>query len=201
MIARISGKLIEVALTDIVVDVNGVGYHLFIPMSTYDKLPKAKENVSLFTILNVREDALELYGFATEDERELFEILISVSGIGTKTALNILSSMPISIFCNAITNSEVKIINKISGIGRKTAERMILELKDKVLKVSPEAKFSKEIPDDSVQAFEDALMALEQLGFKTESSRKLLKKLSEEIPEKECSSENLIRTALQKLNK
>ncbi len=203
MIARITGKLIELGFSHIVVDVGGVGYRIFIPMSTYDRLPDAGKEVSLKTYTQVREDAFNLYGFATDEEKKLFEILISVSGIGAKLALNILSTMPVATFCSAVSNSELAIIKQISGIGKRTAERIVVELRDKVEKLAPGIKYSqtdKDLPDDKRIAAEEALLALEQLGFKRDKISKTLRTLVDKLPNEECSAENLIRQSLQSLN-
>ncbi|OGV49460.1 MAG: Holliday junction DNA helicase RuvA [Lentisphaerae bacterium GWF2_52_8] len=199
MIARISGKLVETGLTEIIVDVHGVGYRLFIPMSTYDKLPLPGNELSLLTYLNVREDAMHLYGFATTEEKQLFGFLIAVNGVGPKTALNVLSSMPVSGICNAIAQGDIKSLKRISGIGPKSAERLIIELRDKVGSISPVAGLSK-IPDEKAKEVEMAVLALEQLGFKRDKAQKTVAELAAGLEEKECSSENLIRKSLQLLN-
>jgi len=202
MIARLKGVLLEINLTQVVVDVHGVGYLVSIPMSTYDRLPRAGSEVILLINTQVREDAINLYGFATPEEKQLFEILLGATGVGPKLALSILSSLPVSSFCAAVVNRDLNVIKRISGIGPKTAERLIVELRDKIGKLAPaiSSAAGKTIPDSVSAAAEDALLALEQLGFKSEKIRKALHKIVEEIPEKECSSENLIRKALQALN-
>jgi len=201
MIAQIRGILSDISLTSIIVDVNGVGYQLFIPMSTYDKLPINGKEVTLLTYMHVREDALQLYGFAKPAEKQLFEMLISVSGIGAKVALNILSSMAVPTFCTSVANEDVKAITCINGIGKKTAERLVIELRDKVRKFAPELAIMGDASDEECEAAIDALLALEQLGFKRERAQKALRKIVAALPEDECSSENLIRKALQALNK
>lgn len=201
MIARLRGKLIEASLTAAIIDVNGVGYRVFIPLSTFDKLPRPGETVEILTYMNVREDAIQLYGFATAQEKDLFELLINVNGVGAKTAVNVLSGTPVSTFCAAIASADIKALSKINGIGKKTAERMIIELRDKVDKISPEAGFTSiKVSDDKKPAVEDALMALEQLGFKRDKSQKVIVDLLAKLDSKECSTENLVRKALQALN-
>ena len=202
MIARLKGILLEINLTQVVVDVHGVGYLVSIPMSTYDRLPRAGSEVILLINTQVREDAINLYGFAVPEEKQLFEILLGATGVGPKLALSILSSLPVSSFCAAVVNRDLNVIKRISGIGPKTAERLIVELRDKIGKLAPaiSSTAGKTIPDTVSAAAEDALLALEQLGFKSEKIRKALHKIVEEIPEKECSSENLLRKALQALN-
>ena len=182
MIAQLTGKVVSLNLTEVVLDVNGVGYFVSIPMSTYDVLPKEGGTATLLTYLQVREDALQLFGFATKNEIEIFKLLITVNGIGAKTALAILSSMNISVFCNAIVNADMKALKHISGIGARSAERMVVELRDKIVKLFPELTFGA-LPQDAPQSreMEDALLALEQLGF--QRAKKPLSRPSEIIRE------------------
>src|SRR5438105_11266533 len=133
MIDFLHGKLVESLPTQVTVDVNGVGYEALIPLSSYDKLPAPGGEVKLLTHLAIREDAHVLYGFMTAAERELFRLLINtVSGIGPKIALNILSGMNVTAFRGAVANGDVKALSQISGVGKKTAERIVVELRDKV---------------------------------------------------------------------
>lgn len=200
MIAGVSGTLVKVSLTKVIVCNNGISYRIFIPMSTYDKMPREGKDVSLLTYFLVREDSLSLFGFATESEKKLFEMLLSVSGIGAKIALNILSSMPVSSFCSAILNDDIKSLSRINGIGKKSAERMVVELRDKAKKLSPELAFPQAVSDPVASATEDAILALEQLGFKYDRVQKTIHQLISSLPEGECTSENLIKKALQNLN-
>ena len=202
MIARLSGKLADINFTQCIIDVHGVGYQVFIPMSTFDKLPREGEDVSLFICTQVREDAISLYGFSTMPEKQLFEILIGTTGVGPKLALSILSSMPVERFSSAVINADLDIIKRISGIGKKTAERLIVELKDKLAKVMQPlvVNSSLAVSDEKALAMEDAIAALEQLGFKRETVRKALEKIINSIPSEEATSENFIRKALQALN-
>jgi len=201
MIAKLSGKLTDINFTQCIVDVHGVGYQVFIPMSTFDKLPREGEEISLFICTQVREDAISLYGFSTMPEKQLFEILIGTTGVGPKLALSILSSMPVERFSSAIINADLDVIKRISGIGKKTAERLIVELKDKLAKVmQPLVDDSMAVSDEKALAMEDAITALEQLGFKRETVRKALEKIVNSIPSEEATSENFIRKALQALN-
>jgi len=202
MIGRISGTLIESAFTEILVDTNGVGYLINIPMSTYDTLPRVGGKTTVLTYMHVREDALELFGFATPEEKQLFRLLLSVSGVGPKVALNILSAMSVQNFCNAVVNSDAKTISKLKGLGKKTSERLILELKGKVATVVPEAQFGKNAaPEGVTKSIEEAALALAQLGFKHDKAVIAVRKVADGISEKECSSENLIKLALSSLNK
>ena len=168
MITFLHGKLVEALPTQVVLDVNGVGYEALIPLSSFDKLPAPGQPVHLLTQLIVREDAHTLYGFMTMAERDLFRLLInSVSGIGPKTALNILSGMNVVTFRGAVAGSDVKALSQISGVGKKTAERIVVELRDKIGAAGAlEAASAKHAlsPDD--QKTNDATLALMALGFK-----------------------------------
>jgi len=202
MIAQLTGRIVSLNLTELILDVNGVGYFVSIPMSTYDVLPKEGGTATLLTWLQVREDALQLFGFAKKEELEIFKLLLAVNGIGAKTALAILSSMNIPTFCNAIINADIKVLKHISGIGPKSAERMIVELRDKIVKLFPELTFAN-LPQDIPQSreMEDALLALEQLGFQRAKIQKAVADLVAKLPEQERSSENIIRKALRELNR
>ena len=168
MIAFLHGKLVEALPTQVTIDVVGVGYEVLIPLSSFDKLPAPGGDVKLLTHLVVREDAHILYGFATAGERELFRLLInSVSGIGPKTALNILSGMNAVAFRGAVAGGDVKSLSQISGVGKKTAERIVVELRDKMGAAGAwEASSAQRAlsPDD--QKINDAVLALMALGFK-----------------------------------
>ncbi|HCE45068.1 MAG TPA: Holliday junction branch migration protein RuvA [Lentisphaeria bacterium] len=202
MIGSLTGILKESSFTEILIDVNGVGYLVFIPLCTFDKLPKVGEKASILVYTNVKEDDIQLYGFATAQEKQLFKLLMTVSGIGPKIALNVLSTMSVSSFCAAVANADLKAINGISGIGKKTAELLVLELKNKVKDISPESSFEKaKVPDALSKSMEDAVRALVQLGFKQENAMKAIHELAAGKDPKECSTENLIRLALRSLNK
>ena len=204
MIAQLTGTLIEASFTEAVVDVGGVGYQILIPMSTFDKLPRPdeKKTVTLLTWLQVREDALTLFGFATRQERDVFLLLITVNGIGAKTALNILSCMNVPSFCQAVASGDLKSLKKISGVGPKSAERILVELRDKIQKIAPETAFGGGAAPTKVdKAVEDAILALGQLGFQGPKFQKLVADVALEIPEDQRSTENIIRKALQALNR
>src|SRR5881394_1018188 len=133
MITFLDGKLVSALPTQAIVDVGGVGYEIFIPLSSYDKLPAAGQDIRILTHLHVREDAQILYGFMTAAERDLFRLLVNnVSGIGPKLALAVLSGMSVERFKAAVVNADIASLSKISGLGKKTAERIVLELKDKL---------------------------------------------------------------------
>src|ERR1051325_11183916 len=162
MITFLEGKLVDVLPTQVTVAVQGIGYEVLIPLSSYDKLPAPGGMVRLLTHLAVREDAHVLYGFMTAAERELFRLLIhNVSGIGPKIALNILSGMNATAFRGAVANGDVKALSQISGVGKKTAERIVVELKDKVGAAGAwEASSAKRGLSDADQKINDAVLAL-----------------------------------------
>lgn len=167
MIARLTGKLIHKSVDYLIIDVNGVGYQLFVPLSTYYKLPEPIDEVSLNTYLHVREDALILYGFHSIDEKNIFLKLISISGIGPRLAMSILSGISSSDLVNAVELQDVTKLVVIPGVGKKTAQRIALELKDK-LKHLEHAKEVKTIGIgyEDIKMREDVLSALINLGYK-----------------------------------
>lgn len=191
MIAQLKGKLVEKNPTDLVVDCGGVGYEVKISLNTFSTLG-SDENVVVYTKMIVREDAQILYGFADKTEREMFNHLISVSGIGPNTAMIMLSSLVPSEIAGAIQNEDVKIIQSIKGIGAKTAQRVIIDLKDKMLKMA----FSTEniFNANNTNQF-DALTALVSLGFDKKSAEKAIDKISTGSE----SVEQLIKEALKVL--
>jgi len=168
MITFLNGKLAESLPTQVVVDVNGIGYEALIPLSSYDLLPPAGQPVKLLTQLIVREDAHTLYGFMSAAERDLFRLLINnVSGIGPKTALNILSGMNVVAFRGAVANGDVKSLSQISGVGKKTAERIVVELRDKIGAAGAlEAASAQHALSSDDQKTNDATLALMALGYK-----------------------------------
>ncbi|HXC98684.1 MAG TPA: Holliday junction branch migration protein RuvA [Verrucomicrobiae bacterium] len=168
MITFLHGKLVEALPTQVVVDVHGVGYDVLIPLSSYDKLPSPGGEIKLLTHLAIREDAHVLYGFMTSAEREMFRLLINnVSGIGPKIALNVLSGMNVTALRGAVANADVKAISQISGVGKKTAERIVVELKDKIGAAGAwEALSATRALSDADQKINDAVLALMALGFK-----------------------------------
>lgn len=168
MITFLHGKLIEALPTQVIINVNGVGYEVLIPLSSYDKLPAPGQPVTLLTHLAVREDAHVLYGFMSAAERQLFRLLINtVSGIGPKIALNILSGINVIAFRGAVAAGDVKTLSQVSGVGKKTAERIIIELKDKI---GPggllEAQSAQRALSPDEQKANDAVLALIALGYK-----------------------------------
>lgn len=199
MIGRLKGVLAEVSptFTEIILDVNGVGYQLFIPLSTFDKLPREGGETTLLVHTHVREDSITLYGFATKEEKELFGAVITVSGIGAKLALNVLSSMTVASFWAAVRNRDVKRLSRINGVGKRTAERLAIDLKGK----GPAFATEEELPEDvDAKAAEEAVMALESLGFSHDKAAKAIHKLLTTLPKEEIDAETLIKQALQALN-
>jgi Holliday junction DNA helicase RuvA len=196
MIGRITGELVEASFSEALVDVNGVGYILAIPISTFDALPKIGEKVSLTTWLSVREDALDLYGFATPEEKELFLLLRTVSGVGPKVALAVLSSMNVQNFRAAVAAEDVAALTALKGLGKKTAERIILELKGKIGNMRAEtAGTAPGTP--GAKAVDDAVRALARLGFPNDASAKAVREARGKLPEgSEPTAEELIKAAL-----
>jgi Holliday junction DNA helicase RuvA len=201
MIARLRGTLLESDLTTAVIDVHGLGYAVSVPMSTYDKLPRVGEPVDLHTHFHVREDTQQLFGFATVQERELFRLLITVSGVGPRLALNVLSCMSVKAFCRTILDEDVKALSKVNGIGKRSAERLVVELRERVGDVAPEAAFDAAGGESAVsREAQDAITALETLGFRADAARKAVTALCTDAAPERPTAENLIRKALSILN-
>jgi len=199
MIAFLRGVLVEGLPTQIVVEVNGVGYEVLIPLSSYDKLPGPGQEVKLLTYLVVREDAHLLYGFMTAAERDLFRLLINtVSGIGPKSALNVLSGISVAAFRVAVANGDVKALAQISGIGKKTAERIVVELKDKVGAAGAwEAASAQRALSPQDQKLNDAVLALMALGFKQVEAHDAVRQAQGSLGA-QASVEELVRACLRK---
>lgn len=197
MISFLRGKIAEALPQCLVLDVNGVGYEVRIPLSTYDTInPVEGQVVTLKTHLNIRENAQVLYGFATDAERDIFRLLIDhVSGIGPATAISVLSGLNVGAFKSAVVSGDVQAIARAKGVGKKTAERIVLELKDKVGVAST---WEAQQQGATTQAAADAELALVALGFKQTEARKALKSLLEEHPE--ASADELIRAALRHMS-
>ncbi len=179
MIALVRGTLAYKSTDHVIIDVGGVGYRLFIPLSTFYSLPETGE-ARLYTHTHVREDALLLYGFLTIEEKDLFCILIGISGIGPKLAINILSHIPVADLKNAIAAGDVKRLSGLPGIGKKTAERLVLELKDKVGPVDAnrtETGASSLAGKSSGDLINDVISALVNLGYKESQARKVLENM------------------------
>ena len=193
MISHIQGKLVEKSPTDVVIDCNGVGYHINISLHTYSLLPKT-DFVKLFTHLIIKEDSHSLYGFVEKSEKEIFKMLLTVSGIGAGIARTMLSSIEPKQIINALASGNVGTIQSIKGIGAKTAQRAILDLKDKVLKIYDLDEVSM---SQSNTNRDEALSALEVLGFVRKSSEKIVDKIITENPD--ATVETIIKQALKNL--
>lgn len=198
MIAFVRGKLVEALPTHVVIDVNGVGYEVYIPVSSYEKLPKIGSEVCLLTHLSIREDAHVLYGFVTQEERDIFRLLINtVSGIGPKIALNVLSGMSPTAFKGAVASGDVKALSKISGVGKKTAERIVVELKDKIGAVGAwEAESARRGMSPEEQKINDAVLALLALEFSRDEAFKAVREAYNQLGAN-ATVEELVRASLR----
>jgi holliday junction DNA helicase RuvA len=199
MITFLQGKLVEALPTQAIVDVQGVGYEVLIPLSSFDKLPQPGQDVHLLTQLIIREDAHTLYGFMSRAERDLFRLLIhNVSGIGPKIGLNILSGISVTAFRGAVANGDVKTLSQISGVGKKTAERIVVELKDKVGAAGAwEAASAQRTLSASDQKLNDAALALMALGFKQAEAHDAAR-AAQAVLGDQASVEDLVRACLKK---
>jgi len=193
MITQIRGRLVEKSPTEVVVDCNGVGYLLHISLNTFSNLPD-QENVILYTHLSIREDAHTLFGFISKIEREVFKLLISVSGVGPSIARTMCSSMTSEEIQQAIASENVAVIQSVKGIGAKTAQRVIVDLKDKILKTFTLSENS--IGSNNTNK-DEALSALEVLGFNRKQSDKVVTSVLKVNPD--ASVESIIKLALKNL--
>src|SRR5437016_13583058 len=199
MITFLHGKLIEALPTQVVVEVQGMGYEVLIPLTSYDRLPQPGQEMKLLTHLVVREDAHMLYGFMSAAERELFRLLINtVSGIGPKIALNILSGISATAFRGAVAGGDVKALSQISGVGKKTAERIVVELKDKIGAAGAwEASSAPRALSPEDQRVNDAVLALMALGLKQLEAHDTVRKALSSLGQ-EATVEDLVRACLKK---
>ena len=196
MIGRITGLLIEMRPPQIIVECNGVGYEIEAPMTTIWALPELNQKVSLYTHLAVREDAHLLYGFVSESERALFRSLLKVNGVGTKMALVILSGMDADAFAECVHGGDIARLTALPGIGKKTAERLIVEMRDRVVRVSSKG-ISAPLPAGSrlIDAVSDAISGLVALGYKPHEASRFVHGLETEG----MKSEEIIRIVLKSL--
>lgn len=204
MIAYLLGKLLEKEANSVIVDVNGVGYEVAIPLSTFYELGEVGSDVALRIYTYVREDTLSLFGFKTMREKELFLKLISVSGIGAKSGIGILSGMSADEIINAIRSNNLVRLNSIPGIGKKTAERIVIELRDKINSISAgtiETSQTSETPTvpSGNDVYDDAVSALTNLGYQRQFAEKALNQAMQEGTE--MSVQKLLRRSLQLLAK
>lgn len=193
MIAHLQGKLVEKSPTQVIIDCGGVGYHVNISLHTYSLLPNT-DFIKLFTHLQIKEDAHTLFGFVEKSEREIFKLLLSVSGIGASIARTMLSSLDPKQITNAIASGDVVLIQSIKGIGSKTAQRVILDLKEKVLKLYDLDEISMSQNNTNR---DEALSALEVLGFVRKASERIVEKIIKDAPD--SSVEYIIKQALKNL--
>ncbi|WP_315512421.1 Holliday junction branch migration protein RuvA [Capnocytophaga sputigena] len=194
MITQLQGKLVEKNPTHVVIDCHGVGYFVNISLNTYSALPEG-EAIKLYTYLQIKEDAHTLYGFLTKTEREVFVLLLSVSGVGASTARTMLSSLTAAHVRSAIINGDVATIQAVKGIGAKTAQRVVLDLKDKMLKLQDFEEVSISTLNTNK---EEALAALEVLGFVRKQAEKVVDSIIKSNSE-ELSVEEIIKQALKRL--
>lgn len=199
MIALLTGRLAFKAPSHLALDVQGVGYEVFIPLSTYYNLPNVQDSLTLSIHTHVREDAIQLFGFSTPQEKDAFVLLLSVSGIGPKSALGILSALPVSDLVSAIQSGDVEKLETVPGIGKKSAGRLVLELKDKLTKlhpalVAPDAQLLK----GRDEQFDDALSALTNLGYRASDAKEALK-AAQQSRSGPSTLQELIRESLKKL--
>ena len=194
MITQLQGKLVEKNPTHVVIDCHGVGYFVNISLNTYSALPEG-EAIKLYTYLQIKEDAHTLYGFLTKAEREVFVLLLSVSGVGASTARTMLSSLTAAHVRSAIINGDVATIQAVKGIGAKTAQRVVLDLKDKMLKLQDFEEVSISTLNTNK---EEALAALEVLGFVHKQAEKVVDTIIKSNSE-ELSVEEIIKQALKRL--
>ncbi len=196
MIASITGRLRRKATDYLIVDVAGIGYQVQVPLSTYYSIPDDGEEVSLYIHTHLREDSLSLFGFLTQEEKDMFLLLMGVSGIGPKLALAILSSLSVTDIAHAIHASDDSRLRTIPGVGKKTAARMVLELRDKIKLITPEPASVQSPTTMAVSNdIEDAVSALVNLGYKKPQAQEALKKVHDRRPG--LAVEELIRDALQ----
>jgi holliday junction DNA helicase RuvA len=191
MIAQLTGTLVSIDAMDVVIDCGGVGYAVSVPMSTTDSLPKVGERVTLRTILHVREDAMQLFGFGTDAEREAFKLL---TGIGGRTALGILSAMPLADLRMHLVKENLVALQRLPGVGRKTAERMVVELREKIIGVVPEGG---PVAAPLSASADEAVAALVALGYARGVAEKAVKAVIATEPDAATSSDLLVRRALR----
>lgn len=199
MIALLTGRLAFKAPTHLALDVQGVGYEVFIPLSTFYSLPNVDEITTLSIHTHVREDAIQLFGFLTRQEKDAFLLLTTVSGIGPKSALGILSALPVMDLVSAVQSGDVEKLESVPGIGKKTAGRLVLELKEKVVKLHPDLGHAIETRSSRQEAaIDDALSALTNLGYRAQDAKEALKEVVRAKPEA-ATLQELIRESLKQL--
>lgn len=186
MIARIVGTLIYKSFDHVIIDAHGIGYRIFVPLTTFYELPEAGQSVTLNIHTHVKQDAISLFGFYSSEEKEIFQLMIAVTGIGPRLAMNILSGISADELIRAVSQGNLSRLVSIPGVGKKMGERMILELKDKVMPISAQEMISTEVSEDMKQhevVKEDALSALVNLGYKKGMAKEVLEKVVNETTE------------------
>ena len=196
MISYVRGALDHKEPNRVIVDVNGLGYEVFVPLSTYQELPAIGDQVKLVTYHYVREDTMQLYGFLSSEEKEIFELVLSISGVGTKVALGILSSISVNEFRSAVAQGDMKTLTKISGIGKKSAERLVLELKDKIGKVRIDERMASILSGGSGN---DAVSALVLNLGASQAAAEYAVYRAERLLGEDADIENLIAQAVKLL--
>lgn len=194
MIAQLTGTVAAKGGMDVVVDCGGVGYAVSVPLSTLDNVPAVGQNVTLKTIMVVREDAMQLYGFLTEAERDAFKLLTTIQGIGGRIALGVLSATSLDGLRKAVATGNVAALQRLPGIGKKTAERIVVELREKIIGVVPASTDSVSVLS---QTADDAVSALIALGYSKAAAEKAVKTALQQQPDLATSSESLIRASLR----
>lgn len=191
-----TGILINASPSSLILETGGIGYKIAIPMSTFSKLAQPGQKLKIFISFVIREQSQTLYGFITADERDLFETFLSVAGVGPKTALALVGCLPLAQLQTAIQQQDILTLSKVPGVGKKTAERLIVELKDKLLKVHPCAGLESLAIPEGRQKIADAMSALTNLGYNQTSAKQALKKTLDENPH-ELDLATLITAALK----
>jgi Holliday junction DNA helicase RuvA len=194
VIAQLTGTVAAKGGMDVVVDCGGVGYAVSVPLSTLDNVPAVGQNVTLKTIMVVREDAMQLYGFLTEAERDAFKLLTTIQGIGGRIALGVLSATSLDGLRKAVATGNVAALQRLPGIGKKTAERIVVELREKIIGVVPTSNDSVSVLS---QTADDAVSALIALGYSKAAAEKAVKTALQQQPDLATSSESLIRASLR----
>lgn len=201
MFALINGRLAHKSANEVIVDVGGIGYRIFIPLSTFYELPEAGDNVSFHLHTHVKEDAIQLFGFRNREEKSIFQLMIQVSGIGPKLALNLLSGISAPELARAVSGGDLARLVAIPGVGKKTAERMVLELKDKFLKlIKEEMAGPAPVEFQGDVLMDDALSALENLGYRQPLAKKALERVRASL-DGELTIEELLKQTLKLLAK
>ena len=196
MIGRLKGTVLTKQPPLLIIDIHGVGYEVYAPMSTFYQLPELKQETVLLTHLVTREDAQLLYGFITEHERELFRALIKVNGVGPKLALTILSGMEPDAFVRCVQNGDIASLTRVPGVGKKTAERLVIEMRDALTKWQhANEQLTNDLPQANGSHKQDAISALTTLGYKANDAKKAIEK----VFQPQLSAEEMIRVALQQM--